>query len=224
MITTNKPKDKRGKHFKHATTGQELWLYTIKSSEVYICCTSPGFLNTDDYLPFKMSELTEVSKGFNKPIASKPINAAKKAHKDDLNEFFDKVALTMPYNCECCHKPLYAFTKFAKRSVTAHIIPKGQFKSVATNPDNVMFLGCSLLGVCHCHSTWDEKGSLERAKMPVYELALERFEKFKGELTAHELVRAYSYLNIEFDNRPDMYELQQQDIENIAEFGVSNNK
>jgi hypothetical protein len=189
-----KPKLKRGTS--HNYNGQTVFVEIDKGSEVLVCDNELRRLE-DNYFTVKKSELKPISKA-RTGIVSKPkkLTDQEKAKQGDINDFFDKMAESMPYNCQGCHKPLYAFTKKMKRCVTSHILPKAVFESVATEPDNILFLGTSLLGVCECHNRWDDKGAEDRAKLPFYNLALERFEKFKHLLTDKELIQAYKYLNI----------------------------
>lgn len=132
-------------------------------------------------------------------IASKPkvLTEKEKTETQLLNEFFIEISLTMPYNCKECGKPLYAKNKFAKRCVSAHILPKAIFPSIATNKNNIFFLGTSIIGICHCHDTWDSTAD-KRSKMKVYQLALERFELLKPFLNDKEIIQAYTYLNLEW--------------------------
>lgn len=65
------------------------------------------------------------------------------------------------------------------RTANAHILPKAIFKSVSTNIHNHLYL------CFYCHSQFDK--SWETAtKMNVFSLAIERFNKFKDEITETE--------------------------------------
>lgn len=120
-------------------------------------------------------------------------------NRANSNDFFDQMALKIPYYCENCGKPLYAFNKKAKRSVTAHILPKKIFKSIAIDPNNILFMGADYIGCpCNCHDRWDMNSDI-RSKMPIYDMALGRFETdLKFKLTRTELKAAYTYLKIEW--------------------------
>lgn len=128
---------------------------------------------------------------------SKVLNDKEKTEKQKLDEFYSRIALRMPYNCENCNQPLQAFNKFAKRSCAAHILPKSLFPSIATNEDNILFIGAGFLGGCHCHDTFDSDANT-RSKMKVFPIALERFEKLKQYLTDKELIKGYTYLNLKW--------------------------
>lgn len=132
-----------------------------------------------------------------KPLVSKPkvLTDEEKQFKADKNDFFSKVAETMPFNCMNCNRPLYAFNKFAKRCVSAHILPKAHFESIATNEDNILFLGSDLILGCGCHDFYDASMA-KRTSMKIYPLVLERFETLKNYLTQAEIVEAEKYLNI----------------------------
>lgn len=146
------------------------------------------------------TDLEPVKDMFSSSIHRRPkeLTDEEKTDTQKLNEFYRQQALIMPYNCENCGKPLYASTAKFKRGVTAHILPKAEFESIKTNPLNVFFLGWALIGVCTCHDDWDRKGAKNRTTMKVYPEALERFEKMKPEMTGHEIVKAHTYLNIEW--------------------------
>lgn len=171
--------------------GQEVKVYSDKQNGEVMICMSLGMELDAAYENVRYEDLKE-PQGGRTAIASKP---KPKANKPALDVFFEEVAKKMPFNCENCGRPLYANTKFAKRCVSAHILPKAQFSSVASNVDNVMFLGAGLLGVCYCHDNYDNKGAKDRAEMPCYKIALERFKKFYHELNNHELSMALKYLN-----------------------------
>lgn len=132
-------------------------------------------------------------------ISNKPkvLNDKEKTEKQKLDEFYSRIALRMPYNCENCNQPLQAFNKFAKRSCAAHILPKSLFPSISTNEDNILFMGAGFLGGCHCHDTFDSDANT-RSKMKVFPIALERFEKLKQYLTNKEIIKANTYLSIEY--------------------------
>lgn len=127
----------------------------------------------------------------------KPKTEKQKTEEQLLNEFFDKVGLKIPFNCENCKKPLYAFNKKAKRSASAHILPKAHFPSVATNENNILYMGALYIGQCGCHDNWDNSVS-KRIKMPIYKKALQQFEKLIPALSQKELIMAYSYLDIKW--------------------------
>lgn len=117
-----------------------------------------------------------------------------KQKSTELNVYFASQVISIPHNCENCHQPLHATSKTIQRCVTAHILPKSKFESVATHPQNRMFLGV----FCGCHSKWDDKGTEDRKKMPCYNIALDRLQEFSTHLTAPEQVSAEEYLGLEF--------------------------
>lgn len=122
-------------------------------------------------------------------IKRKPV----KKSGDEYKEFFE--SLTIPERCEECNQVLLAFNNFGRRCVSAHILNKASFKSVAKHPDNILYLGASILGACSCHNFYDS--CIENRKsMRVYKVALARLESFKHLLTDKELVMAEKYLGI----------------------------
>lgn len=182
-------KYKRGQKFTIIETGEEITLNRIKENGEYFCDFDNG-----SYQSFHPDELKPVTKG-KKPISSKPkkLTKSEKSDKDDLNLFFDTLAI--PAHCQECGDMLMAFNKFAKRSVCCHILPKSKFESIATNPLNILFMGADFLGGCSDHDFWD-KSVGNRKKMNVYQLAIERFELLKPSMTSSEIIEAYKYLGI----------------------------
>lgn len=189
----SKPKDKRGKVFKVKETGNEVYLWKVREDGCYLCSIEKN----GELIEFWPDELIE-AKTFGKPIKSKPVTEAKKSKKSALDEFFDRMALKIPFNCNECNRPLYAFNKFAKRCSMAHILPKAEFKSVETNEDNLFFLGADIIGHCNDHDRWDRQGAENRTHMKVYQIALERLPKLLPCLTDAERIKVYTYLYLEF--------------------------
>lgn len=160
---------------------------------------------TYNHTTLKQSESGEVAKPFKVYNACNVKRVKNKAadqinSKADINKFFLEQSEQVPANCENCGKLLRAYSMWTKRFVTAHILPKSEesgFPSVATHPDNRMFLGCSLFSDCGCHGNFDNKDAEYRKTMPVYEKALERADKFFDMLSPADQVRAEKYLGIE---------------------------
>jgi hypothetical protein len=117
--------------------------------------------------------------------------------KKELDGFYGVQADKVPGQCNNCGRNLMAYSKWAKKCVTAHILPKAIFESVATHIDNVMFLGCGLFSDCNCHADWDNLDAEARKQMHCYDKAVERVESFYDELTPHEQNMADKYLGIE---------------------------
>lgn len=95
-------------------------------------------------------------------------------------EFFEEQV----ENIECCENCGFDLRRTRSGKNVAHILPKRIFKSVATEPKNVMFL-CSTFdrddGKTGCHELYDSSWS--RAKtMPVWELAKKRFGEFRDQI------------------------------------------
>lgn len=118
------------------------------------------------------------------------------AKKHELNYFFDQQANQVPERCENCNRLLMAYSTWAKRGVTAHILPKSLFLEVATNPNNIMFLGTGLFSDCNCHTNYDNNDAAYRKKMPCYKLALKRYEAFVNELSEPQQIKAEKYLGL----------------------------
>lgn len=194
MIQRVSAKLKRGVQMFY--NGQPVWIELEQQFGNVLVCDNEERELTDNYFSVKRSELEAINKPHT-TIKSKPktLTKSEKVSKDTMNEFFDKMATKIPFNCMNCMKPLYAHNKFAKRSVCAHIIEKSKFPFVADLEENILFLGSDLLGICDCHDSWD-RNIETRIKMKVYPLALKRFELFKHLLTDKELNKAAKYLNI----------------------------
>lgn len=95
-------------------------------------------------------------------------------------EFFEEQV----ENIECCENCGLDLRRSRSGKNVAHILPKRIFKSVATEPKNIMFL-CTTFdrndGRTGCHELYD--GSWSRAKtMPVWELAKKRFGEFRDQI------------------------------------------
>lgn len=99
---------------------------------------------------------------------------------DSKKKFFDdNIALLkiMP-KCENCHCDIDA--SFMPASNVAHILAKSKYKSVAWEPNNRVFLcaGKNEKESNNCHHLFDSNIS-GRKEMEVYEIAKQRFERFK---------------------------------------------
>lgn len=202
-------KPKRGTAFIDKKTGEKVFLNRIVDDKIYFVCNheSQGSVNGIDieFYRVKISDLTPVKK-VRQPIKQSsdrsPSQLAKaieiKDMKDNLNLWFADQIPQIPEFCENCGKKLMAFTSNQKRFVTAHILPKtpnGGFPSVATHPQNRMFLGVSLFSLCNCHDLWDQDRDT-RSAMPCHKIAVQRFSLFKELLTTKELIKALDYLKI----------------------------
>lgn len=194
-MITQQTKLKRSTISKHTYFAQPIFIWLDKQDGVVMVSYSPDF---DDIFPASIADLKPVNKG-RSTISSKPkvLNDKEKTDKQKMDEFYSRIALRMPYECENCGQKLQAFNKFAKRSCAAHILEKCNFPSIAMNEDNILFLGAGFLGGCQCHNLYDSNVEA-RSKMKVFQIALNRFEKLKQYLTDKELIKAYTYLNLEW--------------------------
>jgi len=189
---------KKGTPLKITSTGESVWLASneIKNKAYYFICWGQSFEIEDRYERWLIEDLElvrETTKYSLKNTAPK-VSPEKKEKRNDLNDFFDLMANDIPFACMECGKPLYAVNKFFKRAVTCHIFPKSEFPSIATNKDNIFFLGFDLIGVCNHHAEWDNRGSEKRKTMKVLNIACERLQLLKPFLTEGELIKAWKYL------------------------------
>lgn len=198
-IPTRAKQPKRGTQFYWPEKDLNVYLERVVDLENYFVSDDPNRSFKSNFHHVPAADLKQ-SINARTPISQAPkaISAAKKSLKDELNDFFAHMALKMPHRCMNCDEPLFAFNQFAKRCVSAHILPKSEFTSVATNELNIIFLGAAILCKCSCHDDWDGKGSDHRKRMAIYKVAIKRFDQFKHLLTQPELIKAYTYLGIKW--------------------------
>ena len=177
--------------------GKEVFVSSTKrpDNKIVICDDEnlqKGF-NYDPVYPHELKPAIKLKQG----IVTKSPSPEKHAELGDMTAFFDSLVHKIPFHCQNCGKPLYAFTKKAKRAVSCHILPKAKFTSIATDPDNILFMGCDFIGSpCDDHTRWDYSVD-NRIKMPVYKIAVRRFnESLRHKLTDSEVVKALDYLGI----------------------------
>lgn len=82
--------------------------------------------------------------------------------------------------CQNCGEKINA--SFQPHHNIAHILPKQRYKSVATHPDNKVFLCASKDYRNACHEKFDS-GASAMVEMPVFLLAVEKFQRFKDKVT-----------------------------------------
>lgn len=194
----NKSKDKRGKQFLIVETGEIVYLNRIKESGQYFVDYQNG--RYDSFWPNELKAIEKPKSKINN--TSKPLSSIQTQNKAIRNDFFDEVAKDMPFNCMNCQKPLYAFTKWSKRFVSAHILPKALFTEIAENKDNIVFMGVDLIaGVCNCHTFYDANID-NRVSMNIYPLVLKRFnDNLKPLLTSDKIIEAWEYLGIKYTSQ-----------------------
>lgn len=197
-MQTNNTKLKAGTEFNYH--GETVWVeHDQENGNVSVCWNKARGLN-DYYEVVKKDDLKPVNKGRStiKQVV-RPVSPEERAQRESRNEFFDRMALKVPFHCQNCGKPLHAYNKKAKRCVTAHILPKANFASIETDEANIFFIGADFIGCpCNCHDRWDMNVDI-RITMNVYPIALDRFKNdLKFKLTPGELKQAYTYLNIQW--------------------------
>ncbi|HMI01617.1 MAG TPA: hypothetical protein VK541_04000 [Pedobacter sp.] len=90
-----------------------------------------------------------------------------------IGKWFNDQIAVMPYGCENCGDKLIRNAVWGSKAYVAHIVPKRFFESVMLHPLNRVFL------CIDCHTKFDNSLSREVEAMPVYPLAVERFNLFK---------------------------------------------
>ena len=108
----------------------------------------------------------------------------------EMNLFFASQIPEIPDCCENCGDSLRWQKQNMFKSIIGHILPKrkvGGFPSVATNPNNRMFL-CLI-----CHKNFDEKGEDFAPTMNCFDLMCERFMTFEDQLSESDKQRLPFY-------------------------------
>lgn len=188
---------KRGTQFYWGEQKIDVWLERVVSREEYCVCDNPQRRITDQYFNIHPDQLIQFKKS-GLGIVSKPkkLTVEEKQFKVSLNVFYASEALKVPDKCDNCGLHLILRTVFDRRAVIAHILPKSPnsgFPTIATHPQNKMFLGTR----CGCHHKWDNSDGATRITMPCYSIALERFKTYLApRLTDKEYIKACTYLNI----------------------------
>jgi hypothetical protein len=99
----------------------------------------------------------------------------RKKDREGYVEFYtEQCNIARGNKCENCGRRLRGDS-----SEIAHILPKNVFKSVSTNPNNVLYL-CSnkIYNTDGCHDKYDSTWTAVKS-MPVWETAIERFKLFE---------------------------------------------
>lgn len=184
---------KRGSE--HYLNGKPVYIERDAENGLVFITDSKERLPGDNYWWVNKSDLSVAPK-YNTTLKVVKVKPAKQKEKDEYNEFFKSLYPKVPFNCQSCRRSLYAFTNTQKKASCAHLLPKAIFKSIATNPDNIVFLGVDVFGAsCNCHSAYDSTVE-RRVKMPIYETVLKRYELLKPHLSAKDIQLAYEYLGI----------------------------
>jgi hypothetical protein len=193
------PATKLRRGSEHYLNGKPVYIERDRGDGTLLISDSKQLRPEDNFWTVNKSDLKlTIKKGSS--ISAKPKPADEKQVKDhkDMNAFFDSLSDKIPFHCTNCRKPLYAFSKKAKRSVCAHIFPKAYFKSIATNPDNILFMGADYIGCpCPCHDYWDKNLDSRKKLTRAYDIAVKRLELLKPHMTPKEINMAYDYLGIQ---------------------------
>lgn len=189
---------KRGSE--HYLNGKPVWVERDPKDGTVFICDDKSLENQHNFWWVNKSDLT-ISLKMGSSISPKPKKAttAELSEKKLLDAFYNEMGKKIPFNCNCCRKPLYALNKGARRAVTCHILPKkeAQFPELATDPDNILFMGVYQFGSsCNCHTYFDANVE-SRMKMPIYEYALKRYqEKLRHKLSPAKQQLADEYMGL----------------------------
>lgn len=112
---------------------------------------------------------------------NKRAKSKRAAEREGLPEFFDSSISELKENPFCQNCGCKINTNYNPSWNIAHILSKRTYKSVSSNTHNKLFLCSSKdLGGNSCHEKFDS-GLEVRKTMPVFDLALQKFVKFKDE-------------------------------------------
>jgi len=193
------PATKLRRGSEHYLNGNPVYIERDRCDGTVLISDSKQLRPEDNYWTINKSDLKVVyKKGSSIAAKVKPATEKQAKQQNDLNSFFDSLAADIPFNCTNCRKPLYAFSKKAKRSVCAHIFPKAYFSSIATNPDNILYMGADYIGCpCNCHDVWDRNIDSRKKLTRAYDIAVKRLELLKPYMSKKEINMAYDYLGME---------------------------
>lgn len=123
---------------------------------------------------------------------TKKASERRKTEREGYADFFLKHAeiARKRRTCDNCGAKLVGHV-----SEVAHILPKQVFKSVATNDNNVVYLGSAAFSNCTCHDEYDSSWSKAK-KMPVWKTILDKYLLLKGEVEETHLWKILNH----FDN------------------------
>lgn len=113
---------------------------------------------------------------------SKKAALKRKVERKDFPKFFEAAIAELfkrPF-CENCGEHIQI--NYMPVHNIAHILNKSKYKSVSTDPENYLLLCAAKDNRNACHEKFDGAPS-DMVQMPVFELAKEKFEKFKDKVT-----------------------------------------
>ncbi len=104
----------------------------------------------------------------------------RKEERKDYPEFFQKHIHVIRENRLCCEE--CGARLRGDVSEIAHILPKSNFKSIATNDLNVLYL-CGMWSNSQCHSNYDNYPTTKVKEMKIFSKVAERFQILQEEIT-----------------------------------------
>lgn len=105
-------------------------------------------------------------------LKGKPPANVKREAKTAKGVFFASQIAAAPAKCENCRESLRETKAINPAAIVAHIVPKSKFPSVATHPNNRMYL-CDT-----CHGKYDNGSTKEIQAMNCFQVAVERLKTF----------------------------------------------
>jgi hypothetical protein len=198
----NKVSTKLRRGTEHLLFGKSVWVFRDQENGSVCICDDKSLHDECNFWVVLKSDLVPVQKPA-KPIPNrhKKLEPEEQQFQIELDDFFKSLWDDKHhYKCMNCRADLFAINNNQKRSVSAHILPKtkeGGFPEIATDQDNILFLGCMPKGSnCNCHGTWDSTIA-RRVKMAIYPYALKKYiEKLRPQLTEPQQQKADEYMGI----------------------------
>jgi hypothetical protein len=195
------PATKLRRGSEHYLNGKPVYIQLDRCDGTVCICNDKSLLPKFNFWDVLKSDLKTQPK-YNTTLKVVKVKPSKKKEKDEYSEFYKSIALKVTGSCQNCRKDLFAKTNWQRKCVSAHIFPKQTFKSIATDPENILFMGAQVKGTecrCRCHTEWD--ATVENRISPRFiharNLALRAFnDHLKKKMTSKEIIMAEEYLGI----------------------------
>ncbi|MEB0262884.1 hypothetical protein [Mucilaginibacter sp. 10I4] len=190
---------KRGSE--HYLNGNPVYIERDRGDGTLLISDSKQLRLEDNFWTVNKSDL-KIAIKYNTTLKVVKLTPAKQKEKDKYSDFYKSIAHKVTTKCQNCRIELFAFTNKQCLFVSAHIFPKNIFKSIATDPNNILFMGVQGNGMqcrCRCHTEWD--ATVENRISPRFiharNLALRAYNNhLKKKMTAKEVIMAEEYLGI----------------------------
>ena len=118
----------------------------------------------------------------------------RKVERAGYVEFFQKHIKQIKDTRQCCRECGTRLKGCA--SEVAHVLPKGYFKSIATNDLNVIYL-CGMYSENQCHTNFDNFPNEKVEKMKIYPIIISIFAELEDIITEKINYKIYDKYTIE---------------------------